>query len=185
MARRSSRLSYKKDLETSRDGLDAARRRLFEDQEAHKVDLGGSGTGSSCQNSHQRSRSKFLNADNDTSPISIIGIGISLCCLLIIVLSFCKYLNCVFSNSLHDCVQKIMEQVSTIMHKQTKNKYYLIKHILLTRSFSLQYEDKKSYVFRLIQELCKHIKIWVSPSPVSWCDMKLSLTQLIKLQILF
>ena len=107
MTRRSTRLSYNKDLGTSGDDLDAAKRSLFEDseeKEAHKVDLDVAVA--NCQNSYQRSRSKFMDADHDTSSVSIIGISISLCCLLVIVLSFCKFLDlvCDCSNTLHECV---------------------------------------------------------------------------------
>ena len=124
MTRRSTRLSYNKGLGTSRNDLDAAKRRMFKDseeKEAHKVDLDVAVA--NCQNSYQRLRSKFLDADHDTSSVSIIGISISLCCILVIVLSFCEYLDlaCDCSNSLHECVKNSVGRVSTVVHKLRTN----------------------------------------------------------------
>ena len=90
MARR-TRLSLKKTSDTSRDVVDTAKRRLFEDAdeiEGHKLKTN---SGASCQNSHQGSKRKILDAGADTSSVSVVGVSICICCLIIILLSFCKY----------------------------------------------------------------------------------------------
>ena len=140
MARRSTRLSLKKASDSSKDIVDTAKRRLFDDAvEIEGPKLETNSAGASCQNPHQGSKRKILGAGADTSSVSVVGVGICICCLIIIFLSFCRYcisyetnnISCTRESLWHFdmCATKVVYHAQTNMTNKPWNKYQLINRI--------------------------------------------------------